>query len=130
MNQTCSHDGLCYCHDGVVGDKCDQCGPYHTGLSPSGCQPCSQCEQNLRTNLRFTEDELNLLLANFIQLMSLLQANVSGFEEVTMLIELLQGNLIATDQYFENILTSLEALNSNSSDFVVIINATKEKVSD
>lgn len=130
IDSTCSHDeGRCTCQPGATGDKCDQCEPFHTGLSPSGCQPCSQCEQKLRTNLTFARDEHNILSADLIQFMSLMQANVSGFEEVYMIIRLLQANLTATEQYLDIITSRLETLNSSTLDIAVIIDSVTERVS-
>ena len=129
MNPTCSPEGRCSCQPGVVGDKCDQCEPYHTDLSSSGCQPCSQCELSLRDNLTLTEDEQNVLTAKLIQLVSLRQANASGFEEVLMLIQLLQDNVTATDQYLDDIVARLDTLNASATEFTALVNTTSERVS-
>lgn len=36
-NLQCETNGQCRCKAGVVGDKCDQCAPYHYNFGPSGC---------------------------------------------------------------------------------------------
>ncbi len=33
----CASDGRCQCKPGVVGDKCNQCAPYHYNFGPNGC---------------------------------------------------------------------------------------------
>jgi laminin gamma 1 len=33
----CATDGRCRCKSGVVGDKCNQCAPYHYNFGPNGC---------------------------------------------------------------------------------------------
>ena len=129
MDLICSREGHCTCQPGVVGDKCDQCESYHTDLSPSGCWPCSQCEQNLRINLTAAAYEHNRTSTNLVQFMSLQQTNVSGFEEVDRLVSLLQDNLTTTDQYLNNLLGRLEALNNKANDFALTVNSTKERVS-
>ena len=129
MDSTCSREGRCTCQPGVVGHKCDQCESYHTDLSPSGCQPCSQCEQNLWINLTATEYEENITSINLVQFMSLQQANVSGFGEVNRLVSLLQDNLTTTNQYLDDLLARLETLNNKANDFALSVNSTKERVS-
>ena len=130
MDSTCSpDDGRCTCQPGVMGDKCDQCEPYYTNLSSSGCQPCSECEQGLRTNLSFTEDEHDRLSADLVQLMSLQQANDSGLEDVYMLIRLLEENVTITEEYLNNTVDRLEVLNSKATGFRDNLNNTAERVS-
>ena len=36
-NVQCATDGRCQCKPGVVGDKCNQCAPYHYNFGPNGC---------------------------------------------------------------------------------------------
>lgn len=36
-NAQCETNGQCRCKPGVIGDKCDQCAPYHYNFGPSGC---------------------------------------------------------------------------------------------
>lgn len=129
MDSTCSSEGRCTCRPGVVGDKCNQCESYHTDLSPSGCRPCNQCEQNIRTNLTAAANEHNNTSTNLVQFMYLQQANISGFEEVDRLVSLLQDNLTTTDQYLDDLLGRLEVLNNKANNFALIVNSTKERVS-
>lgn len=129
MDSTCSPDeGRCTCQSGVMGIKCDQCEPYYTNLSSSGCQPCSECEQGLRTNLSSTEDEQNRLSTNLLQLLSLQQANASGVEDVYTLIGLLQENVTLTEEYLDTIEARLVVLNSKTSNFRDTINNSVERV--
>lgn len=129
MDSTCSPDeGRCTCQPGVTGVKCDQCEPYYTNLSSSGCQPCSECEQSLRTNLSSTENEQDHLSTDLLQLMLLQQANASGLEDVYMLIEPLQENLTVTEQYLDIIEARLVILNSKASNFMDTINNSAERV--
>ncbi|CAF1447840.1 unnamed protein product [Adineta steineri] len=37
----CATDGRCRCKPGVVGDKCNQCAPYHYNFGPNGCTRCT-----------------------------------------------------------------------------------------
>ncbi|CAF0980234.1 unnamed protein product [Didymodactylos carnosus] len=37
----CAIDGQCRCKPGVVGDKCNQCAPYHYNFGPNGCSRCT-----------------------------------------------------------------------------------------
>ena len=129
VDLSCSEDGRCICQPGVIGDKCDQCESFYTDLSPSGCQPCSQCEQDLRFNLTLTEVEHNLLSESLVRIMSLVETNNSGFEDVFMFTELLQENVSVTDQYLDDIQARLKALNMSTTDFSFILNVTNENVS-
>lgn len=129
VNISCLEDGHCICQPGVIGGKCDQCELFHTNLSPSGCQPCGQCEQDLRTNLTMSEAEHNSLSESLLLLISLVESNTSGFENVYMLSGLLQDNVTRTDQYLKNIQTVLNALSISATDFSFILNATEENVS-
>ena len=111
-----------------MGVKCDQCEPYHTNLSSSGCQPCSECEQSLRTNLSSTEDEQNHLSTDLLQLLSLQQANASGLEDVYALIGLLQENVTLSEEYLDTVEARLVVLNSKSSTFRDTITNSAERV--
>ena len=111
-----------------MGVKCDQCEPYYTNLSSSGCRPCGECEQGLRTNLSSTEDEQNCLSTDLLQLLSLQQANASGVEDVYMLLGLLQENVTLTEEYLDTIEARLVVLNSKTSNFRDTINNSAERV--
>ncbi|XP_047134254.1 laminin subunit gamma-1 [Hydra vulgaris] len=37
---SCSSEGRCVCHSGVIGDKCDQCKSGYYDFSPKGCSRC------------------------------------------------------------------------------------------
>lgn len=37
--------GACICHEGIGGDKCDQCDRSYIGVAPS-CSPCGECFDN------------------------------------------------------------------------------------
>ena len=111
-----------------MGVKCDQCEPYYTNISSSGCQPCSECEQGLRTNLSSTEDEQNRLSTDLLRLLSLQQANASGVEDVYILIGLLQENVTITEEYLDTVEARLVVLNSKTSNFRNTINNSAERV--
>ncbi|XP_011495348.1 PREDICTED: laminin subunit alpha [Ceratosolen solmsi marchali] len=42
MKRCDSYNGVCQCHENVIGDKCDRCADDHYGFSSCrGCQPCN-----------------------------------------------------------------------------------------
>jgi laminin alpha 3/5 len=42
MKRCDSYNGICECHENVIGDKCDRCQDDHYGFSScQGCQPCN-----------------------------------------------------------------------------------------
>lgn len=74
FNNSCSDDGLCFCLPGVIGAKCDQCLPFYSTLSSSGCQPCAGCESMLVLALSRAESTINSTQQNyslFLTLMSI-----------------------------------------------------------
>lgn len=65
LNSSCSDDGICYCQPGVTRTYCDQCLPFHSNLSSSGCQPCAGCENILALQLSRATTTINSVQQNY-----------------------------------------------------------------
>lgn len=65
LNDSCSDNGICYCGPGVTGTKCNQCLPFHSSLSSTGCQPCAGCESMLVHDLSNAQAGITALQQNF-----------------------------------------------------------------
>ena len=63
-SQQCNRaTGVCVCHEGIGGEKCDQCDRSYIGVAPS-CSPCGECFDNwdyilngLRNKTHYVIDE-------------------------------------------------------------------------
>jgi len=75
LNSSCSASGMCYCHTGVKGAKCDQCSSFYELLSSSGCQSCSQCELSLYQQILSALDLLSLTDSTLQMFQQLLQTD-------------------------------------------------------
>ena len=129
MNSSCTpNEGRCYCQPGVTGDKCDQCQPFHNNLSPSGCEPCGECEQTLRNDLFDVADSAVTVATNISFFQTLYDSDINGFEEIEQLSVDINQNLSSTQTYLERVGGSLLTLNSSAVQVSAQVQATRSEI--
>merc|ERR1719223_1829817 len=61
LDAQCDEDGICFCKEGVEGDKCDKCARNHFYEKDVGCKKCDNCYNLVEFEYNKHQDELNRL---------------------------------------------------------------------
>ena len=117
VSDNCSEEGECYCQPGAVGPKCDTCDTFHMALTSTGCEPCGECEQMLRTQLQTAQSTLNVTIQDTDTFGMLLDADMRGFARVSMGMTEVQSNISATRSYLNMLEARLVDIGENVSTF-------------
>ncbi len=111
----CSAEGRCYCQPGVTGDKCDRCAPFHSELSSTGCEPCGECEQNLREDLQTAKQELDTAEGGLDTFEALYDADTTACNAINSYVEELNETIANSTSRQDNLEDRLDSLNLTTS---------------
>ena len=128
VNTSCTSQGECYCQPGVVGTKCDQCEPFHTNLSSTGCEPCGPCEQSLIDQLLTANASLTQVISNASLLAMLHEADTTGLGEVHTTYSEINADITATEVYLDTQESRLQTVNASLMSVSAMANAASNQV--
>ncbi len=115
VSVSCSAEGHCLCQPGVVGDKCDMCALFHTNLTSQGCEPCGECEQNLRDDLQTAVQGLNEAENNLNTFEALYEVDISAWNVINSSIRELSERIVSTSSRLNDLEYRLDNINMTSS---------------
>ena len=105
------------------GAKCDLCEPFHFNPSASGCEPCGECEQNLRRDLEREDGRLEGVEQQADLLIQLSEVDGRGLGEVGRVSGEVGEDVEETRERLEQVQSQVDAVNAS---YV----ATRETVDD
>ncbi len=126
-NQSCSDDGSCYCLPGSTGIKCDECLPFHSTLSSSGCQPCSGCEHSLTLQLFAAEDSISAIRFNLSSFLALMSQDLAVNLLINSTVYAQFVRRLRSSEIFNVIEADLEALNGSTLNMLLMNSLSTEQ---
>ena len=129
VNGSCTSTGQCYCQPGVEGAKCDLCQPFTFDLSPSGCESCGGCEQNLRVDLEREEEILANITEQEELVMRLSEVDQEGLGKVEEVADLIGQDLAEIGERLDQTQTEIVSVNESYIVTREIVSTIEERVS-
>lgn len=93
-----------------MGDKCDQCQPFNSDLSPAGCQPCGECEQMIRAGLEDASMQLRATEVKLDLFTALYNADINGSSRINDSLQGLDHNVTSVRNILDAVELRLDAL--------------------
>ena len=129
VNGSCYSNGQCFCQPGVEGARCDLCQPFTFDLSPSGCEPCGECEQSLRDDLERADEILANITEQEELVMQLSAVDQEGLGQVAQVADQLREDLVEVGGRLEQIEAAVASLNESYTDTLETVSVIEDTVS-